>query len=388
MAPKAKKAVKGKKAQPQKPELEAPPAEVCEAAGGVGQQALQEAKGKEGRPALKVEPGLATASTGGPEAATTQVAPPNPHPGIPPAENRKMLGVLKYMKKTGKNSIADDYSRMSPAEKRAFYWDTWRLDPKLAKYQAVQRDRKETKEEKGQMEGWLTVDQILQLNAVPESSPQRAALGKAFCAGLPSKDHPKPELAALGLKVYYYHHEGPTITTESKKRELEVTGEAEVDHDTYQAAVQGMGSGSSSSKPALPSSEPSNKHPCTDPAWMAGYKRELAAAKRTDKATGAKLSEARQAMVRLEAKLGELRAGKSSTSICEAYLKELGEKIELLSKAHSSLLTGLAGIMPPANETTAQRETQKIVAAKQEGAAHLQAFTAFFTAIGAYVGKV
>ncbi len=72
---------------------------------------------------------------------------------VPTSEAKQMLGALSYARKTGKKTaITEEYSNMSIQEKRQFYWQTWRLDPKLASFNASeshtvsQQDRQVTRQ--------------------------------------------------------------------------------------------------------------------------------------------------------------------------------------------------------------------------------------------------
>ena len=59
---------------------------------------------------------------------------PEAFPRIPEAENKRMLGRMTYAAKTGDSKALEAYANMSQQEKRAFYWNKFRVDPKGAIY--------------------------------------------------------------------------------------------------------------------------------------------------------------------------------------------------------------------------------------------------------------
>jgi hypothetical protein len=56
-------------------------------------------------------------------------------------EMTRMLSKMSYMKNRGNSAAHDEYNSLDTEGKRAFFWDKYKLDPKLSEYSNVQTSR-------------------------------------------------------------------------------------------------------------------------------------------------------------------------------------------------------------------------------------------------------
>ncbi len=136
-------------------------------------------------------------------------------PAIPQTELQKMLSSLAYSKTKGYPADHEEYMKKTHAEKRNYYWNVWRFNPKMASLSEVQKRFSETSVTKNAEEDWMTPAQIAKLNSMPDTDVEGI---NAIIADLPVRAHRNVALAKLDRKEYYYKHEHAMMTSEKEGR--------------------------------------------------------------------------------------------------------------------------------------------------------------------------
>ena len=119
---------------------------------------------------------------------------------------RRMTARLHYGRKTGSSTAYDDYHSKDPEGKRAWFYEVYKVDPRLESFSSVNSSRSFVKSDLQNSEiEWLTEEQIMSHNGY--TNPDHAEYSEvktALLAGLESRPHVKPEMAALNKKQYQY----------------------------------------------------------------------------------------------------------------------------------------------------------------------------------------
>ena len=114
----------------------------------------------------------------------------------------------------------------SQQEKRAFYYKVYLLDPEVSAKVVAKKDTQEEDDNETVQKGWFTDDEVAQFKGILPQNENYSKLKEAACHGCPERDHEDENLAALGVRQYYYEHR-VAKSSSSKKRLLEL--EEEVD---------------------------------------------------------------------------------------------------------------------------------------------------------------
>lgn len=121
-----------------------------------------------------------------------------------PADQRRMIAKLHYMKKTGQSDAFDDYNSLDLLGKRAWFFNVYQKDPSLSRFNAHVKQRIVFGTEQSRdSEKWLTEKQIMTNNGYTDDQAlDYQAVKDALLKGLDEREHENAELAALGWKQY------------------------------------------------------------------------------------------------------------------------------------------------------------------------------------------
>ena len=167
---------------------------------------------------------------------------------------------LKALTKAGKPGLQEGLSRCkSQQEKRAFYYEVCLLDPEVSAKKVAKKDTQEEDDNETVQKGWFTDDEVAQFKGILPQNENYSKLKEAACQGCPERDHEDENLAALGVKQYYYEHR-LAKSSSSKKRLLELEEEvdevAAQDFEEIRKKLKGEATqkmiGSSSARTGLP----------------------------------------------------------------------------------------------------------------------------------------
>lgn len=143
---------------------------------------------------------------------------------------QKMVAKLNYMKKTGNSTAYDEYHSKDFDDKKQWFLQVYKKDPRLSKYSCMQTERSAYKAEQVELQNmWLTEEQIMAQNGyLDRASPDYTAIKEALLEGLASRPHEIKKLADMGIKQYDYQTE-KSSQVEGKKRTEKVIEEGEVE---------------------------------------------------------------------------------------------------------------------------------------------------------------
>ena len=151
-------------------------------------------------------------------------------PPIPQSERTKISKLTSYRG----GQILADYKK----KPRAFYWQTYRLDPKLSTYQGIDQRSDLQETATATTTGWMLACKVAELNGVLPGHPSYQALEDALVAELESKDHWSEAMRSKGFKLYYYEHK-PDMQTVTNKASQGWTFQqkAEMKKQAFQRAI-------------------------------------------------------------------------------------------------------------------------------------------------------
>jgi hypothetical protein len=278
---------------------------------------------------------------------------------IPTGEGARMLMKLKYMKGKG-NMAYEHYQSLDKAAKRRFYWDEFSVDPKCSKYSVVDTHNQTEATKEGTSKGWVLPEMVLQLQGIPTSHPQYAALLVACVEGLPKRPHENPAMAALGMWQYQYEHVNmvENAITESRSRELrQDTPVANPDGLQLMEAAANLGVGGRGVKRGLPN-PPKASAPKTVAEWETSYTKAHGKYTKTLQDMSALVSKWAVLEKTLQSTVQSLSDKGETPLIGQAYLSELRKKGPMFDEYYRQYLLSQTDFTKacPDNEGTARRQ--------------------------------
>jgi len=193
--------------------------------------------------------------------------------------------------------------------------------------------------------GWMTVEQIAQLNGITDANPRFLQLSSALVCGLPARAHEKPAMAALGEKQYFYEHVGLSKVTQENKREIGISQSSAMNLSAFEECKATVGKLVSHSapdpKPKRISQRDTKKEPLKAGSDKASATQvsQAAETKRLISSSSKMLSSARSYSVALQEKSDI--GGKAYSSQLSANMKTFETNFnEFLEKSNKALVGG------------------------------------------------
>ena len=141
------------------------------------------------------------------------------YPAIPRNEAVAMNKRLSKMRKAGRTDLPEAYEKChTQQEKRVFFYTQYQLDPEVAKRKVTKTDEDSEKHLTEVEPGWWTKEQIAEAKGILPTCENFKALADASIAGLQERPHEDNNLAALGVKQYYYTKVKNKVLGEKKRK--------------------------------------------------------------------------------------------------------------------------------------------------------------------------
>ena len=195
-------------------------------------------------PGLGTRPKVELSSPAKPKPKATAAkakAKADPHPAIPKDAAKRMHSKLKTLEKAGRPELKDMYTKCkSQAEKRAFFYDIYCLDPNVSERSVTKHDEEDSRTIVDLDDDWYTAEEIAEKKGIKPGCQDYDLKVEASVKGMDERPHEDGNLAALGVKQYHFF-KSTTKSQVVKKRKVQMEEKVEdVSQDDFAQMRQAM----------------------------------------------------------------------------------------------------------------------------------------------------